>query len=282
MHAADVSRAITAAMSSAAALGLAADHAIVVQNSNRLVMRLLPCNILARVAPIEHQHAAAFELAIAQALAATACPLATPLPEGAPHGYLSDGFVTTLWIYYEPVPPVQITPAEYADALWRLHRGMQPITVAVPHFTDRIAEAQQLVANQQQTPALSEPDRVLLGTTLQRLRSWITEQGSSEQLLHGEPHPGNLLRTSQGLRFVDLETCCRGPVEFDIAHAPEAVGTLYPNINHELLAACRLLVLAMVAAWRWDRNDQFPNGLQMAHELLNQIRAASYEKHCGD
>jgi thiamine kinase-like enzyme len=108
---------------------------------------------------------------------------------------------------------------------------------------------------------------------LKRSRRAIVDRGSPEQLLHGEPHPGNLLRTTKGLLFVDLETCCRGPVEFDIAHAPEEVGVHYPTAKGDLLRECRLLVLAMIATWRWDRDDQLPNGRQLGTEWLGQIRA---------
>ena len=100
----------------------------------------------------------------------------------------------------------------------------------------------------------------------------ILDRGSAEQLPHGEPHPGNVLNTSDGLRFVDLETCCRGPAEFDLAHVPEEVAEHYPDADLGLLGECRLLVLAMVAAWRWDERDQFPNGLHAARVLLDALR----------
>jgi hypothetical protein len=45
-----------------------------------------------------------------------------------------------------------------------------------------------------------------------------------------------------------FETCCRGPVEFDLAHVPEKVSARYPNVDQVLLAECQRLVLAMVAA----------------------------------
>ena len=48
------------------------------------------------------------------------------------------------------------------------------------------------------------------------------------------------------------------PVEFDLAHVPEEVSECYSGADQELLRACRLLVLAMVAAWRWDLDDQLP------------------------
>jgi thiamine kinase-like enzyme len=92
--------------------------------------------------------------------------------------------------------------------------------------------------------------------------------------LHGEPHAGNLLRTTSGMRFIDLETCCYGPVEFDIAHAPDEVGDHYALADPLLLRDCRILMLAMVAAWRADRDDDFPSGRAERDALLSQIRAA--------
>src|SRR4029077_12321497 len=48
---AEVPRAVAAAMSIASALGLTVDDAVVLQNSNKLTVRLLPCDVLARIAP---------------------------------------------------------------------------------------------------------------------------------------------------------------------------------------------------------------------------------------
>ena len=132
--------------------------------------------------------------------------------------------------------------------------------------------AQELVASRDRTPALGDADRELLDDTLRGLRRAIEARGAEEQVLHGEPHPGNVLGTNDGLRFIDLETCCRGPVEFDIAHVPDEVSERYPDADRELLRECRRLVLAMVAAWRWDPGDQLPNGRRAARELLDALR----------
>ena len=130
------------------------------------------------------------------------------------------------------------------------------------------------MASRDLTPALADPDRELLSNTLRSLRRAIGDCDAAEQLLHGEPHPGNVLSTKHGLMFIDLETCCRGPVEFDLAHAPEEVSEHYPGVNQDLLRECRILVLAMITTWRWDRGDQLPNGRQLGTEWLSQIRAA--------
>jgi Ser/Thr protein kinase RdoA (MazF antagonist) len=185
-----------------------------------------------------------------------------------------DGFVVTLWTYYEGVPPREVAPAEYARALTRLHAGMRQIDMATPHFTDRVAEAQRLVNSRNHTPDLPDADRELLSNTLRSLRRAVVERGGVEQLLHGEPHPGNLLRTKNGLLFADLETACRGPVEFDIAHAPEAVSTHYRGADQQLVGLCRVLMLAMIVTWRWDRHDDLPDGRRLGLMWLNEMRAA--------
>ena len=180
--------------------------------------------------------------------------------------------MVTLWTYYESGAPSEISPADYANALVQLHAGMRTVDVPARHFADRVAEAQQLVGSRDRTPGLADADRELLRSTLRIRRRAIEDRGAAEQLLHGEPHPGNVLSTKSGLRFIDLETCCRGPVEFDLAHVPEEVSALYPDVDHDLLRECRILVLAMVAAWRWDPDDQFPNGKQAGRELLAALR----------
>jgi len=274
MQASEVPRAVAAALSSAAALDLTADDAIVLHDSNRLVLRLLPCDIIARVAHIAHQAGAAFEVELARRLAQTESPVATLDPRVEPQISVHDGFVVTLWTYYEGVPPRAVAPAEYAHALERLHTGLRQIDVTTPHFTDRVAEAQWLVGSRDHTPDLPDADRELLSNTLRSLRRAVVERGGAEQLLHGEPHPGNLLRTKQGLLFADLETACRGPVEFDMDHAPEAVSTHYLEADQQLIHQCRVLMLAMIVTWRWDRDDDLPNGRRLGRIWLNEMRAA--------
>lgn len=273
-----VQRAVTAATSIASGLGLEVDDTIILQNANRLAVRLLPCDILARVAHVARQANAAFEVEIARRLAETDSPVAALEPRAAARVYVRDGFVITMWSYHAPVSRGDIDPAAYAQVLQHLHAGMRAIDLTAPHFTDRVAAAQRLVDNPALSPRLGDGDRELLRNALGKLRWAISQHSAAEQLLHGEPHPGNLLQTKNGLLVVDLETCCRGPVEFDIAHAPEAVGAHYPDADPDLICKCRLLMLAMVAAWRWDRDDHFPNGREMGVAFLGQLRAG-LERH---
>jgi aminoglycoside phosphotransferase (APT) family kinase protein len=272
MQASEVGRAVAAAMSTATSLGLAVDDATVLQNSNRLALRLLPCDVLARVAPVDRQ-VAQFEVDLAQRLVGSGCPVAALEPRVEPRVYERNGFVVTLWTYYEPVASRGLSAADYSGALERLHAGMREVDVPTPHLTDRVESARQLVASRERTPALADADREVLDSTLRSLGRAVGERGG-EQLLHGEPHPGNVLTTEDGPVFIDLETCCRGPVEFDLAHAPDDVGEHYPGADQDLLRECRILVLAMVTTWRWDRDDQLPDGRRLGAEWLGQVRAA--------
>jgi len=156
VQASDIPRAVAAAGSSAEAFDLRVDDAVVLHDSNRL--------------------------------AETDSPIAALEPRVEPRVYVRDGFVVTLWTYYEPVSPRDVEPAEYAQALKRLHAGMRQIDVTAAHFTDRVAEAERLVGNRAHTPELADADRELLSNTLRSLKRAIGERGAAEQLLHGEPH----------------------------------------------------------------------------------------------
>jgi Ser/Thr protein kinase RdoA (MazF antagonist) len=266
-----VARAVAAVTSLAADLGLPVDEVAVIQNSNKLALRLLPCDVFARVAPIGHE-VAALEVALTQRLVAAEAPVAALEARVEPHVYRRHDFAITLWTYYDTGSSDHLSPADYAHALQRLHAAMRDVDVATPHFTDRIEEARRLVANHERTPALDSAGRELLLHTLNSARRIIRSSGAVEQLLHGEPHPGNALNTTHGPRFIDLETCCRGPVEFDLAHVPSDVSECYSGIDRDLLNECRRVVLAMVAAWRWDAHDQFPDGLRHGREILTLLR----------
>jgi phosphotransferase family enzyme len=271
MQASDIERAVGAAKEVASELGLPAADAMTLHNSNKLALRLLPCDVFARVAYAGFEQFET-ELEIGRKLAEVDAPVASLDRRVEPRAYERHGFAITFWTYYGQEPQ-QVPPADYANALERLHAGMAKVEAIVPHFSERVAEAQELVASPNRTPALEDSDRELLASTLRTQRSAITERSATEQLLHGEPHAGNMVNTKAGPLFIDLETCCRGPVEFDLAHVPEEVSEGYAGADQELLRTCRLLVLAMVAAWRWDQDDQYPNGKWAGHELLGALRA---------
>ena len=272
MQEAEARRAVIAAMSTASELDLAVDDAVVLNDSNRLVVRLTPCDVVARVTPMTHFASAEREVELASRLAENDSPVAGLEPRVEPRVFVRDGFKITMWTYFEPVRRV-LPPAEYAQALARLHAGLRQIDVTAPHFMDRVAATQHDVANRDVTPDLAETDRVLLADTLGDLSGSIVNRRAAEQVLHGEPHPWNVLDTKNGPLFMDFENTCHGPIEYDLAWVPDEVSERYPDADQDLVGECRGVVLAIIATHRWSRGDQHPSGRQSGVAFLDVARA---------
>lgn len=271
MRGAELADAVAATTAVATALGLEVDEAEVVHDSNDVAIRLHPCDVLARTS-FGKRASSDLQVAVAVGLTDARAPVAALDPRVPPRPVERDGFVVTLWTYHPPVAP-GLDADTYADALVRLHAGLRTLAIPTPHFTDRVAEARALLTDPDRSPALSAADRHLLVEALDGIEAAVLDRGAPEQVLHGEPHPGNVLATTSGPRFIDLETCCRGPVEHDLSYVPTSVAACYPDVDHDLLADLRGLVLAMVAAWRWDATDLFPDGGRAGHDLVRAVRA---------
>jgi len=263
-------------MSAASAAGLAVDNAVVLNDSNRLVVRLTPCDIVARVTPVTH-HAghhmsAEREVELVKRLAQTGSPAAALDARVEPRVFARDGFKISMWTYFEPAESRMLPPADYVQALERLHAGLRQTGFTPPHVMDRVAAVQHDVASRDITPDLADADRAVLASTLRDLKKPIVNRRRPGQLLHGEPHPGNVLNTENGPLFIDFENTAYGPVEYDLGWVPKVVSDRYRGADQDLVGECRGLVLAMIAAYRWRRDDQHPSGRQSGVALLNLLR----------
>ena len=95
--------------------------------------------------------------------------------------------------------------------------------------------------------------------------------------IHGSPHPYNILLVAGEPCFIDFETTCVGPREWDLAHtAPEVQQAYSRTIHVELMRACRDMVSLKTAAWCWadfERGD-----LRYHAEIhLAQVKRAFHE-----
>lgn len=271
MHTPAAARARLAATELTRSLGLPVDQVVDLHDSNRLTVRLLPCDLVARIAPAD-PGGAQLEIDRAARLAAAGAPVGRLDPRLPPEVHRREGFEITLWTHHAPRTDRALPPAEYAAALVHLHTAMRSAVLPVPSFTSRVDAALALLTDPERTPRLTVPDRAFLRGTLLRLGEEVGRSGT-QQVLHGEPHPGNLLDTAHGPLFIDLETCCSGPVEFDLAHAPAPVAQHYPGVDPELLQDCRILARALATTWRWDREDSLPDGHLLGIGWLQEVRA---------
>lgn len=261
--------------------GLGVQHGEVLQNSNRLTVRFEPARVIARIAMAATRSVAAREVEVVRQLEQLAAPVAPLDQRFSPTVHDAGEFIVTLWDVCDPVPPAAVGPREYADSLARLHAGLRQVDGADEwpvHFTDRVEEALRLVADPVDAPSvLDESDRQLVASIL---RSGTAADRSGQQLLHGEPHSGNLMRTELGLVFFDLETCCRGPVEFDIAHGigaddapPLEAAKRYGGADLEILQGYWRISLALAIAWRYAPGDDLPNGPARARQWVGALRS---------
>ncbi len=276
-----VRRAVEAAKATATGLGLQVDDAVVIHNSDRIAVRLIPCDVLARVGPSMWQAGMQFEAEISGRLAETGSPVGEPHVQ--PGVFVRDDFAITLWTYYEPVDrpdgtevegtSLHVAPAEYVHALVQLHAGLRQVDMSAPHITDRLNGWAGAAGNRDRTPELPDTDRELICDTFKSVSAAISGSGSDEQLLHGEPHPQNLLSTRRGPLFIDV-TCQRGPIEYDLAYVPHEVAARYPGADLDLVQQFRILMWAGVATMRWYPEDQFPNRDYWRIEALGRLRKA--------
>ncbi len=167
MHEEDRARAVATVRSIATSLRLRVDDAVVLSDSNRLVLHLLPSDIVARVASIAHFANSALEVDLATQLAG--CPIAGLDPRVAPQVFVGDDFEISFWEYFEAVLARKIPTAEYLEALVSLHAGLRRAAIDAPHVSDRIAATLEFVTSRHRTPDLADEDRTLLASTLRDL-----------------------------------------------------------------------------------------------------------------
>jgi hypothetical protein len=90
--------------------------------------------------------------------------------------------------------------------------------------------------------------------------------------LHGSPHAGNWLRTTEGLVLLDFETACRGPLEWDLTALDDASLHLFADVDVELVVLLRRMRSVCVAAKCWVEPDRAPEVRDAAHIHLKLLR----------
>jgi Ser/Thr protein kinase RdoA (MazF antagonist) len=164
------------------------------------------------------------ELALASWLAARGAPVVPPagpgdaLPAGPHH---VDGLTLTIWRRAGPVPPPIATPECFGQVLAELHA----VAAGYPDAA-RLAPLGPAVADLAPVVGVLEREGVLPAALLDRLREACRDVAaelldgadrSGWLALHGDAHPRNLLALDGRMVWNDLEDCCFGPVEWDLA-----------------------------------------------------------------
>jgi Ser/Thr protein kinase RdoA (MazF antagonist) len=267
--------AVDAARRVGARFGFVSELPQLIQETNNTVVWLRPHEVIAKVgkwrqsaAGLEREHAVATSLAEGDA------PTARPVAGAGPTSDDATGFVVTLWERLDHDRERVITPIEMAASLRILHEALDGFDGELPSFHASLDLAHGVLLDDRAMGPLSAAGRSLLRGAFDRLRGDLSGRTFDERTLHGEAHDGNLLVTPAGLRWIDFESVCVGPLEWDLAFLPEASARAFPETDPDLLSLLRTLNSARVATWcfaRWE----FPEMRWHAEYHLERVREAA-------
>jgi Phosphotransferase enzyme family len=197
-------RAVIAAQVAASQIGIDASEAHPLRVSFSVYIHLAPAPVVARVAvltPLLRRPIGAWlgrELEVAAALDRLGVPVVRPVD---PRVHAVGGLSLSLWEYVDQDPTQVPSPAQAGGLLADLHAAMRQIPTELvdqrlPPFDDLQAAAM--------------PESGVDG-----LAAAMPERPA--QVLHGDAHSNNLLKTIRGWVWHDFEETCVGPVEWDLA-----------------------------------------------------------------
>jgi molybdopterin-guanine dinucleotide biosynthesis protein A len=268
-------RAVAAAVQVAERHGLDVPSARVLKDWNDTVVHLSPHAVVARVATswVARDKEATYrrELAVAAHAAARGGPCVRPTSLLPPGPHRAEGLTLAFWEYLE-AEPGELDALDAGRALRAFHASVANYDRPLPRLDERLERA---TAAADGLDRLEPRDRTLLGSTLARLRVALAETARNERVLHGGPHESNIVRTSEGPRLFDLDTVCRGPLEWDLAHLPVEAAALFPQADRASLSIARDLVSAEVAVWCWHSYGRAPDVDEAAHFHLDRVRLAT-------
>lgn len=268
-----------AAIEVAARFGLGSQSARVLKDSNNTLVHLSSASIVAKVgtSTIRRWDGTTLEreISVASHLASKGAPSARPTvdPPSGPHRSRIASLLVSLWQFYEQTHPVDLRAASFA--LRAVHDALKDYSERLPTFKHEFYAATELLRQDGLMPKLPGADRPYLQGVGERLRQRLDVVRPAEQPLHGAPHSGNLLQTSQGPLWIDFETACLGPVEWDLAGFPDRAKEAFPIVDDDLLETLRLVRSFTVSAKCWAQFGRPPEvdeaarfHLRLLHEKL--------------
>jgi hypothetical protein len=268
-------RAVKAAVSVVESLGVVAERPAILADSNNTIVWLAPAPIVAKVGTSHFRDAEleslTRELAVAAHLSQHGAPIVPPagdLPAG-PHRWRD--LTLTLWQYVEPIGEVVLEPAEAAPVLSAVHRLLAAFPGPLPPFELELADARRLLLPVR-SPTLPDSDRRFLLSVIDELEEALAGRVSAARPLHGSPHAGNWLRTTEGLLLLDFETACRGPLEWDLAALDDAAVHLFADVDLELVVLLRRMRSVCVAAKCWVEPNRATEVREAARIHLKLLR----------
>lgn len=216
--------ALRAAVTVAAEHGVRTDDPVVLSDGATLVVHLRPAPVVARVATglarARHDVPAwlARELAVSRHLDRAGIPVQVPSPELPAYPHERDGFVTTFWTLLEADGSRDTTADECAALLPDLHAALSAYPGELPVLAPAVGDVPLGMAGLVGLRHLLDDTEIAdVRARAAELVPFAEDPGGRWVGLHGDVHPGNLMRTVRGPVWIALTDTCRGPAEWDVA-----------------------------------------------------------------
>jgi Phosphotransferase enzyme family len=270
---------LAAAISAAATAGLCSVAPELLHLGNHTTVRLSPLPIVARIASgtsFDFSHESlAREIAIARHLAAEEAPSVRPAPAMFPGPYLENDCAVTLWEFVDGrAVDTGAEEAMAAASLQRLHAALATFDADLPSFITKVESCETILGNPIEAPRLGKDDRLFLERAYRKLREQLNGVRSVWQPLHGDAHLGNVLINGSGAIWMDLESACSGPLEWDVVSLPMATWPAFNGIDADLMRLLAEVRSLCVAVWCWAEFDRSEAAAEAAVHHLGKLKQA--------
>jgi hypothetical protein len=257
----------------ARSFGVQVDRPVLLQDTNNVVLWLSPSPVVAKVGTTSPDRLT-LELDVGLFLSATGAPIVGPSPLLPQQVHRTPKNIITYWNYEPesgPDPDAQVV----ASALKALHQALAEMPVMaqlhLASYDDELRLVRSRLSDSSFAPLLNDDDRHLL---MDALRDLSVTPDEYHSVIHGSPHRFNILSHNGVPHFIDFETVCMGPVEWDLAHLDSTVAAAYPgDVDSVRLERCRTLVSVKTAVWCWAQADRADMRSHAEHHLAS-VRAA--------
>jgi hypothetical protein len=248
---ATVQDAICVAVEVARGQGLAVEEPMLLRSTNNAVAWLSPANVVVKVSEASNSRLG-IELQVAKELCVLGAPVVSLAAELPAIVHRRNGLEMTFWRYHAQraidLPPGIVTALSKLHGL--LERLSPALKLSLPSYMEELNFVRCLLANRAVLPSLASADREMLLTTFDRLQDRLDQlaPASTWGVIHGSAHEYNMLVISGEPAFIDFETTCFGPREWDLAHLNTDVEPqLARSMRAEVLSLCRQMTSVKTA-----------------------------------
>jgi Phosphotransferase enzyme family len=264
-------RAIAAATAVAARHGVECGTARILADANNTIVHLAPAPLVAKAGTSPRRAQLRRDLDVAAHAAAEGAPVVPPSRDPPPGPHREGDLELTLW-ELAPVDPAAREERAAGEALREVHRALETYPGELPSFLEQIDEVGALLAEADALPALASDDRAFLAAVYSRLREQLCERTFEPRPLHGAPHEGNVAGTRERPLWLDFETACLGPAEWDAGYLAPTAAKAFRDLDRELVELFEPLRSLVVAVRSWMQPDRDPAVREAARFHLDVLR----------